>query len=263
MGPSPTVGNGAIDVVLVLTDIDGKQLRCVPQEVTKAEWDATWGPGAIPIQVNIPAWPGPGHYAYPSIPPANMTTASRVGALGPLVQSPAAFGGIGDLASVGFEVTSVPDGYTLVAPVQTQTLPQTFYNFFSTYFGGPGSQLSPPPQALQVIEAAAGAAGVAAYTEALNVCVGFSGNPRNADDPDLVAAVQALADFVVRPGQFPVIEAPVSCDEVTQAYIYSVFIFAVEATIATKSPITVSLPVPETTTIPAAQPAQVTPAFTG
>ena len=42
-GEAPTVDDDEIDVVLVLTDTDGNELRCVPEEVTEAEWDEIWG----------------------------------------------------------------------------------------------------------------------------------------------------------------------------------------------------------------------------
>ena len=258
-GEAPTVENGAIDVVLVLTDVDGAELRCVPEEVTEAEWDATWGP--TPIPVNIPAWPGPGHYAYPSILPSGLGVGSNAREFAPLLARPAAIGDLNDLASVGFEVTSVPEGYTLVDPLATQGLPQTFSGFVSGVITDPAS--SPViPRALQVIVSGAGPAAAQAYAVALGACVADNGqDPPNADDPNLVAAVQALADYLIKPDQVPVVEAPVSCGEIGSLLFASVLVFGVEATIDTASPITVSLPLPPPP--PAAEPAEVTPAFTG
>ena len=46
--------------------------------------------------------------------------------LEPLVNSPAVFGDLGPLESVGFEVVGVPEGYTLVDPVSQTLLPQVF-----------------------------------------------------------------------------------------------------------------------------------------
>jgi hypothetical protein len=266
-GEVPTVENGGIDVVLVITDVDGAELRCVPEEVTEAEWDATWSDEA-PDEFNIPAWPGPGHYVYPTIPPSSLGPIENE-RLRSLAAAPAAIGDLGELASVGFEVTGVPEGYTLVDPTATETLPQVFFGTIQEFilaFGGPTPTV--PPAVNDVIEAGAGPAAVAAFGVAFDFCVANSEvEPEpplpNGSDPDLVAAVQALADFLLKPGIFTV-EPPISCSTVGSLLGGGLVLFAIDATIDNESPITVSLPVePTTTAPPAAAPAQVTPAFTG
>ena len=251
-GPAPTVGNGAIDVVLVLEDVNGDELRCVPEQVTEQEWDDTWGGAPF----DLPAYPGPGHYVYPSV----------LGIAGPVAFQPTAIDGLDDLESVSFEVVGVPEGYTLVDPTGTSLLPQAFAAVFESLFAG-----DPSPFVVAYIAGAAGADAATAYGEAWDYCFDQSGSavPPNSSDPALVAAVQSLADLAE--SEPPVYTAPINCDIVFDVTFPALFVLAVQATIDTESPITVSLPVPDeptttttpTTAPPAAEPAVVTPSFTG
>ncbi len=188
-GEAPTVENGEIDVVLVLTDTDGNELRCVPEEVTEAEWDETWG--AVPFIA--PAFPGAGHYVYPDVGSDEVDEGPVeivVEPLEPLVNSPAAFGDLGPLESVGFEVVGVPDGYTLVDPVTTTALPQVFAELgFSDIEASLASVVA-------LVAAVVGPEEAAAYQTAIESCI-ETDEPTNADDPDLLAAAQGLVDFLV------------------------------------------------------------------
>ena len=267
-GAAPTVENGGIDVVLVLTDIDDAELRCVPEQVTESQWNATWGD--IPIEaLNIPSWPGPGHYPYPTVLP-DFTPIEEDDELLLLGASPAAIGDLNDLASVGFEVVGVPEGYTLVDPTQTQPLPSTFFGTLLPFVLFESDPTGPLPAPLvEVIEAAAGPTGVTAFSEAVDFCIenqDVEPTPAlpNANDPDLVAAVQALWDYVIVPDVPGRPVAPITCDDVGTVFGVGAIIFAVNATIENESPITVSLPVaPAPPAPPAARAARVTPAFTG
>ncbi|GEM_PF-1701684 len=278
-GAAPTVENGGIDVVLVLTDIDEAELRCVPEQVTESQWNATWGD--VPVEgLNIPSWPGPGHYPYPTLPPPDFAPVAAGDELLLLGASPAAIGDLNDLASVGFEVVGGPEGYTLVDPTQTQSFPSTFFDtliellFFEIV---PTGQL--PAPLVEVIEAAVGPAGVTAYSATVDFCLGLSSfeDPvvepipplPNGNDPDLVAAVQALWDYVFVPDVPGRPVAPITCDDVGTVFGGAgIVIFVVNATIENESPITISLPVAPAPPAPppappAARAAQVTPAFTG
>ena len=52
----------------------------------------------------LPAWPGPGHYIYPSVN------------FGPFIE------GFGQVETVGYKVTSIPTGHTLVSPTAVKPL---------------------------------------------------------------------------------------------------------------------------------------------
>lgn len=249
-GPAPTVENGGIDVVLVIEDVNGDQLQCVPEQVTEQEWNATWGDTPF----NFPPFPGPGHYAYPSVSPD----------AGPAALEPAALTDLDTLESVTFEVVGVPEGYTLVDPVGPSLLPQVFAGHFPVDL----ERLAVQTEA--VIEESAGSDAAAAWSTAIDFCIaGEGGDLPNADDPALVNALQALVDFaIVEPTE---VTAPVTCDDLEGPLLISAFVLFVQASADTESPITVSLPLPDvpttttttTTAPPAAEAAVVTPSFTG
>ena len=251
---APTVENGEIDAVLVLTDTDGVELRCVPEEVTEAEWDETWGDAPF----TVPDFPGPGHYVYPDVATDGIDGGPVdivVEPLEPLVNSPAAFGDLGPLESVGFEVVGVPDGYTLVDPVAQTLLPQVF--------GGPIDEAQLVTGVVALVATLAGPDAALAYATALGSCIeSEGGSPPNADDPALLTAVQALADLLIPGTEFT---APIDCSDIIETTIASLVYVLVQTTIDTESPITVSLPVEPTTTgaPPPAAAAVVTPTFTG
>ena len=253
-GEAPTVENGEIDVVLVLTDTDGNELRCVPEEVTEAEWDEIWGD----VPFIVPAFPGSGHYVYPDVGSDDVDEGAVEIIAEPLVNSPAVFGDLGPLESVGFEVVGVPEGYTLVDPVTQTLLPQVF--------AGNIDEAEILAGVVALVGTLAGPDAAAAYATALAFCIDEEGPPPNADDPALLAAVQALADLLIPGNEFT---SPIDCGDVVETTIASLVYLLVQTTIDTESPITVSLPVPDeptTTTTGAPAPAAaavVTPTFTG
>jgi hypothetical protein len=250
-GPAPTVENGGIDVVLVIEDVDGNELRCVPEEVSEDDWDDTWG--GTPI--NFPPYPGPGHYPYPSEGSGGDEEFEEI-VVDEILGTPAAIGDLGEIDQVSFEVVGVPEGYTLVDPVAATPLPMILDETFGGGLEGLIDEVAAEVALLAGPEAAA------AWTVAINAC-STEVEPPNADSPELLAAIQALADEIfVSP---PTVESPVSCGELGETFFVTAFVLAVRATIANESPITVSLPVPSPTTAapPAAAAVEVTPAFTG
>ena len=177
--------------------------------------------------------------------------------LEPLVNSPAAFGDLGPLESVGFEVVGVPDGYTPGRPGDHHRAAPVFAELgFSDIEASLASVVA-------LVAAVVGPEEAAAYQTAIESCI-ETDEPTNADDPDLLAAAQGLVDFLVPDP--PTLAFPISCGDLGDEFFLSLIYVTVQATIDTESPITVSLPVEPTTTTTAPPPAAaavVTPTFTG
>lgn len=252
-GAPPTVANGGIDVVFEVHGSggdDGNSYTCVPEQVTKAQWDAQWGDSPV----IAPAYPGPGHYVYPSATP-------NIALSGPAAAArPAATADIGDVTSVTFRVTSIPEGYTLVSPTGAKVLQQNAYGPFVQVLQG---QL---PSVLASVVAAGpgGQAAAAALQTAVDTCRNDRDLP--VDTPEaLRQAFDTLVAYLGVPGEFP--NPTVSCSDLFEVLAYSSFIAGARATTTYSETITVSLPVSPTTapttTPTAAQPAVVTPRFTG
>jgi hypothetical protein len=101
-GPLPTVGDG-IEVVLVMSRQTGGELRCVPVEVTEEVWNSFWA-SVLSFGLSPPSFPGSGRYFFPAV---NL--------------DPEIDGHV--VTNVAFEVTNVPDPYSLVSPISAQALP--------------------------------------------------------------------------------------------------------------------------------------------
>lgn len=98
------------EVVFVLTNVDNETLECIPSEITEAEWDAFIDNMIrdLPPGTSLWSFPGPGYYPYPTVP------------YGPYIE------GFGEVTDVGFAVTSVPVGHTLVSPTEITPLVQNY-----------------------------------------------------------------------------------------------------------------------------------------
>ncbi|CAN5633183.1 hypothetical protein BH10ACT1_BH10ACT1_26180 [soil metagenome] len=208
-------------VVLELTNEDGDVLECTPEEVSEADWDAAMGDIELymPDGKTLPAWPGPGHYAYPSV------------VFEPYIDD------FGTVVDVGFKVTSVPDGHTLVSPTDVHPLD---VHYLDEKF--PPVSFTPDPRVQALIEADAGADASAAFAEALGLC--------DSDEPvdyteDLVAAVNALNAYR---GFDPQEAEDIGCYTLgTLSYEVSFLLGLVETTTYTE-PIVLALPEDTTTT---------------
>src|SRR5699024_1290488 len=117
-----------------------------PEEVTEAEWNADME--EIRNNSNVedtPAWPGPGHYVYPS------------------VVWEAWFGEeLGEVTGTAFEVVGLPAGsHTLVSPVGRTPLVQNHVIGWQRFTG------AVDPRVTALVEAEAGPAAAEALEDAL------------------------------------------------------------------------------------------------
>lgn len=179
-------------VVLVLTNAAGDELECTPFEVTETMWDEAMDDldlnmlGFSPDHP-LPSWPGPGHYAYPTV---NFEPYVAGGGVEPGTD-------FGTVTGVSFRVTSIPDGHTLTSPTGVRSLAVHFPG------GGDGSTLVEDPLVIDYLTSTAGAAAAAAFSAALLSCDSDTtgpapGPPAGAPpvfDTDLAAAVNALNVF--------------------------------------------------------------------
>lgn len=248
-----THGVGAdTHVVFVLTNELGETLECEPEEVTQEAWDTamddlylTWTEGQP-----APAWPGPGHYPYPSI------------AFDPFVED------FGEVVDVAFRVTGVPAGHELISPTGLHTLDQHHI------IGWDGYATTADPRVLDLVEERAGADARAAFASVLAACEEDS----DADfSSDAVLALDALTEFRgLEPEDEP------ACWNLTQRNAEVSFVLGLQVSISYSEPIRLALPAQETTTTtttapaggvvaatptttpaPAATPVSATPRFTG
>lgn len=179
-GTPPMVGDG-VDVVLVLENGEGAELRCVPEEITEEEWDAYWGTSFfIGAAVTPPEFPGAGHYAYPP-QPAGLDIPD-----------------FGVVENVGFEVTAVPADFQLVAPAATRALPATLSivtpDQFIEWLYAVDTLLSPPSATvLAYVTAQAGADAAQALTDLFDGCQ--IGDTSSVDADDFAAALAVFAPF--------------------------------------------------------------------
>ncbi|WP_436795259.1 hypothetical protein [Actinospongicola halichondriae] len=151
-------------VVLVIEGEEGT-VECTPTEITEQEWDEDdWYGGFLG---DVP-FPGPGHYAYPSVNLHQEVT------------------DIGPVLSVAFRVAGIPDEHTLESPTGMHLLDDHFIDFDSA---------DPDQRALDLIAADADASASAAFATAFAEC--WDDNPvADETDADLIAAVEALDDFI-------------------------------------------------------------------
>ena len=247
-------------VVLELTNADGDLLECTPEEVTQQQWDAAIGNFQINPSDNrpYPVYPGPGHYVYPSVN------------FGPYIDN------FGKVVSVGFKVTSIPDGHTLVSPTAIKPL-DVHYPLGMTDWS-----LDDDPNVTAFLASEVSAGSAAAFTAARTVC---AGDTELTVSPELLAAVNALNTFRsydqetadnVGCGDIGALNAEVSFQlgfEATATYTEPIMLALPEptTTTSTTTSTTTTTTVPPTTTVSptpavkpaAARPVVATPTYTG
>lgn len=235
-------------VVFELTNDEGDTLECTPPEVTEAEWNEAMDDLDIylPPGRSFPAWPGPGHYGYPSL------------SLFPYIAD------FGSVTAVAFKVTAFPGGHGLDSPTGLKPLVQHFPIGFDE------SSTDHDPRLLAFITAQSTAAASAAFANALDTCaVGDDGLVISADLP---TAVQVLVDYY---GIEPLSPDDFTCRNLGRLNTNVSYLLALDATVTYTEPIVLSLPEPPVTTTPttspattpppaiAAQPIRATPRYTG
>lgn len=207
-------------VVFVLKNSKGETLDCTPTAIDKATWDAAMSNVNNSFNIGdptLPAWPGPGHYAYPSVP------------FDPSVDN------FGDVVAVSFKVISTPAEHTLVSPTAPKTLTQHYV------FGANAAAYGVDPRVLGLIQSRAGAAAKSAFNDALQPC-------DNEDDVDfttyLKAAIDALVTYV---GATPS-DDYYGCFALGQLNTESSLLLGLHQTVSYIEPIVLRLPEPATTT---------------
>jgi hypothetical protein len=234
-------------VVLVLKNSQGDTLECTPPEITKSEWDDAMSgiDSTLPVSTTLPAWPGPGHYAYPSL------------------ASDPSIDGFGTVTDVGFEVTTIPAGHTLVSPTGVEKLTQHYVIPFND-----GPTLQVDPRVLAFVQTHVDQAARDALAAAFTGCdddaqVDFS-------EEHLKAAMDAFVTYLTgSPGQ------GYTCSDLALMNPEMSLLLGLQQSIAYTEHIVLKLPEPTTTTststtvggtapvADAATPIPASPNFTG
>lgn len=225
-------------VVLELTNESGDTLRCTPVEVTEEEWDDLYYyEGWVPDPA-VTAWPGPGHFVYPSL------------AYSPWIED------FGTVTGVSFLVDGIPAGHSLVSPLDTVPLVQHQTN------DGSYQTTVDSPWVEGMIDDAAGPAASGAFSAALASCA-YEEDP--LDTPDLRAAMNALYEYFGW-GEFDP-EWDIYCNEITNLNAEASFTTGLAATATYTEAIRLALPetttttsttLPDETTVPSSTLAPVT-----
>jgi hypothetical protein len=222
---------GDTQVVLVLENDQGQTLECTPVELTQDDWDQQFGVN----DPEVPPFPGPGHYVYPSIAGGRSVD------------------GLDNVVSVGYRVVGIPGLHTLVSPTGIKELLQSQLNPESLLFL---DQID--PHVLSLIFAGASIAASGAYQDAVAACNGDG--TLDETDPDLIAAIGVLAAYVDEADD-------VTCDNISALNLDVSIRIGLEHSIANTETITLAPPqapptTPPPTTPPTTAPPAVSPAAT-
>lgn len=239
-------------VVLVLENETGDELECSPFEVSESQWTTAMNDTYVGAH-GMPAWPGPGHYAYPSI------------AFDPLID------GFGMVTAVGFRVVGTPADHTLVSPTGVAPLVQHHIDVWD------------PATDLDATRLAAFLTATVSDTARDSFLASFERCAADEwpfeFDSDGLEALNAINEELGEPLIDPGNVDEVGCFEVMTATEVMELVLGVEATIGYREPIvlaaagapttTTTLAPTETTVAPGggdptpAQPIVADPAYTG
>lgn len=206
------------EIVFVLTNGELETLECIPSEITEAEWNAFIDEARedMPDETTLPSFPGPGHYAYPTLDQFNSIE------------------GFGEVNSVDFAVSSIPGDHTLISPIGLTPLIQHYFSW------SPGSA---DPRVLDYVEAEAGADARAALLAALA--------EEGCDDADISPALVAAMDVLRSYTGVSATDYPDRCFTAYYLYDVSSFVLALDATLGYVEPIVLEAPeVPTEPTVP-------------
>ncbi|MGK2950671.1 MAG: hypothetical protein ACSLFP_19025 [Acidimicrobiales bacterium] len=229
-------GDGDTDVVLVVEYEMAGTIECVPFELTEEMWDAEIGESGA----ELPAYPGPGHYVYPTL---NLPLEDET---------------VDPVVAVGFRVSGTPAEHTLVSPEGYHELDELFLDSGALLEDG-----ILDPRIPAFIEAEVGAAATAAYVAAFEAC--YAGGPApDLTGDDLQVALQRLDDL----GGFEVVTgdpADNNCFLVGILNALGSLILAIVESVDYVEPIRLSAPEEPgaPTPPPAAAPVTAAPSFTG
>ncbi|MGK2950668.1 MAG: hypothetical protein ACSLFP_19010 [Acidimicrobiales bacterium] len=225
-------GDGDTDVVLVVEYEEAGEIECVPEELTEAMWDDEWA--GDPAE--LPAFPGPGHYVYPSV---NLPSEGDQ----PL--------------SVGFRVTGIPGEHTLVSPEDYHELDDLFLDIEALFFDG-----ILDPRVPAFLEAEVGTAASAAFVAAFDGCIdGPVPDLTGTDLRDALVRLDELTGFEQVPGD----PEDTDCFDVAILNAFGSFYLSVWDSVDYVEEIRLSVPEapPAPTPPPAAAPVTAAPTFTG
>lgn len=207
-------------VVIVVTDDTGATLECVAPEVTEQQWNDAMGQVdvGLPEGQSLPAWPGPGCYAYPSV------------RFEPLVE------GLGNVVDVQFRVESIPAGHTLVSPTGSPRLVQHFPVSYEW-----GSAYEADPRVVAFLASRSSQAAADAFAANMAECA-------DGNEPDWSAAIDAVNALRAYRGDGPTTPGNVDCGSLALRYSETSVLLGLEATVVYSEPIVLALPEEPTTT---------------
>lgn len=207
-------------VVFVITDDTGATVECVAPEVTEEAWAEAMNQVNVylPAGQSLPAWPGPGFYAYPSV---NFNADVE---------------GLGNVVDVQFRVDSIPGGHTLVSPPGSPQLVQHFPVAYEW-----GTSYAPDPRVVAFLTPRSSAASVSAFQAALGAC-------EAGTEPDWAPALPAINAMFAYRGDSPLTADEAQCWDVSLRYAETSVLLGLDATVAYSEPIVLALPEEPTTT---------------
>lgn len=203
------------EVVLVIETEDGT-VECTPFEVTESDWDDEFA-GA---PVDIP-FPGPGHYAYPSI-----AWEQEIGA------DPSS-----QVTSVAFRVGDIPTAHTLESPTGDRPLTDHYLSLAD-------DSLDPRVYELIAADPDGGTSAADAFAAARATCAEEDLPEEDETDPDLIAAAQVLSDYLDQGGTI----TEVDCFDIFLLHSLSSYILAALDTSDYVENIRLSTPEPTSST---------------
>jgi len=216
-------------VVLVLENTEGALLECTPFELTEEQWTNEFEGDPL-----FPAYPGPGHYVYPSVN------------LHPILD------GFGEVVAAGFRVVTIPGEHSLVSPTGTEPLAELFLDPDEMFFG-----TLVDPRVLDLIEAEVSAAAATLYDDALAACE--AEEPIDGTDPVLIDGAMVLSDLIDFFAEEP---TEVNCFDIQLMHAAGSLFLGIFESVENSEAIALSVP-DAPTPPPAAQPVTIAPSFTG
>jgi hypothetical protein len=211
---------GDTQVVLVLTSDSGETLECAPVEITEEAWAEAMDQVNIGMSEGqtLPPWPGPGHYAYPTV------------SFQPWIED------FGTVVDARFRVASIPDGHTLVSPTGVAPLVQHFPFWPETDGFYVADQ-----RVFDLVAAGSSPAAASAFAQVLAAC---EAGDEPDFTPDAIAGVNVVRAYR---DQFPWEQQDGQCFSLGISHSETSVLLGLEATIAYTEPIVLAVP-DETTT---------------
>ncbi len=246
-------------VVIVLTSDTGETVSCVPVEITEEAWAEAMEQVRVspPEGQSLPAWPGSGHYAYPTV------------SFAPAIE------GFGTVVDTRFAVTGIPDGHTLVRPADdgeplSRAAVAPLVQHFPFDPDADGWFVADPRVFAYVADQTSEQV-AAAFAQAIAAC------DDGQTEPDWDAAADGVNAIREYRGYGSIPAEDMGCDGTGIAYAESSILLGLDATVTYVEPIVLALPdetttttststtstVPSSPSAPPADPVEAAARFTG